>query len=72
MQAPNAKKVGRPRKHSSDSAKTTASNKKWIDAGNRLTNVWIPASQEAKEKLKEFAVELRREYDTFLPEDLIL
>ena len=61
MQAP-PKKVGQPRKHASNSAKTNASNQKWVDAGNKLARVWIPNNPAARQKLKEFAAELRREY----------
>ena len=71
MQTPNHKKVGQPRKHKSNSAKTTASNQKWINAGNKLTNVWIPDKPEAKEALKKWAQQQRLDAGTMLPKDLI-
>ena len=71
MQTHSTKKVGQPRKHSSNSAKTAASNKKWIDAGNKLANAWIPNTSEAKEALKAWAQQQRLNAGTMLPQDLV-
>ena len=62
----------RPKKHESTAAKIAASEQKWRNAGNCKAQVWIPADAESRQKLKEFAAQLRRDAGTFLPEDLIL
>lgn len=57
--------------HETNAAKTAASEKKWRDAGNYQAKAWIPNTPNAREKLKEFAAQLRRDEGTMLPEDLI-
>lgn len=63
--------MGRKKIHGSASAKTLASQQKWIDAGNTRVNFWIPNDPAAREKMKELAAQLRRDAGTMLPEDLI-
>ena len=56
----------RTKKHETNAAKTAASEKRWRDAGNYQAKAWIPDTQLAREKLKEFAAQLRRD-DGFNP-----
>lgn len=59
----------RQKKHSSNAAKTAASEQKWVVAGNYQPKVWIPRTPAARKKLVEFAAQLRRDAGTSLSDD---
>ena len=61
----------RKKKHETNAEKTAASESKWRAAGNYPAKAWIPDTPTAREKLKEFAAQLRRDEGTMLPEDLV-
>ena len=62
------KPVGKPRKHPNNAEKTAASEQRWRDAGNYPAKAWIPDTPEARQTLKDFAAQLRRDAGTVLPE----
>jgi hypothetical protein len=56
--------MSRTKKHETNAAKTAASEKMWRDAGNYQAKAWIPNTPTARQKLKEFSAQLRRDEGT--------
>jgi len=70
--------MGRKKIHETSGAKVAASRNKWkvkneeTGVENTRFEVWIPNTAEDREKLQQFAADLRRMAGTFVAADLIL
>lgn len=70
--------MGRKKIHATNGAKVAASRNKWkiknpeTGVENTRIEAWIPDTPEDREKLHQFAANLRRMAGTFVAADLIL